>query len=49
VGMGLLCALLHALVDLNLQINANAMTLTVLLAVVWSVPTKRTTTSLRSR
>jgi O-antigen ligase len=42
VGMGLLCALLHALVDLNLQINANAMTLTVLLAVVWSVPTKRT-------
>ena len=49
VGMGLLCALLHALVDLNLQINANAMTLTVLLGVVWSVPTKRTTTSLRSR
>lgn len=49
VGMALLCALLHALVDLNLQINANAMTLTVLLAVVWSVPTKRTTTSLRSR
>lgn len=49
VGMGLLCALLHALVDLNLQINANAMTLTVLLAVVWSVPTKRATTSNRSR
>lgn len=49
VGMGLICALLHALVDLNLQINANAMVLTVLLAVVWSVPTKRTTTSLRSR
>ncbi|WP_338412947.1 O-antigen ligase family protein [uncultured Sphaerotilus sp.] len=49
VGMGLICALLHALVDLNLQINANAMALTVLLAVVWSVPTKRTTTSLRSR
>lgn len=49
VGMGVLCALLHALVDLNLQINANAMTLTVLLSVVWSVPTKRTTTSLRSR
>jgi O-antigen ligase len=39
VGMGLMCALLHALVDLNLQINANAMTLTVLLAAVWSVPT----------
>jgi O-antigen ligase len=49
VGMGLICALLHALVDLNLQINANAMTLTVLLAVVWSVPTKRATTSPRSR
>jgi len=49
VGMGLICALLHALVDLNLQINANAMVLTVLLAVVWSVPTKRATTSLRSR
>lgn len=49
VGMGLMCALLHALVDLNLQINANAMTLTVLLAAVWSVPTQRPTTSHRSR
>jgi O-antigen ligase len=49
VGMGLICALLHALVDLNLQINANAMTLTVLLAVVWSVPTQRPVTSHRSR
>lgn len=48
-GMALLCALLHALVDLNLQINANAMTLTVLLAAVWSVPTQRPTTSHRSR
>ena len=38
VGMGLICALLHASVDLNLQINANAMALTVLLAVVWTVP-----------
>lgn len=49
VGMGLMCALLHALVDLNLQINANAMTLTVLLAAVWSVPTQRPATSHRSR
>jgi O-antigen ligase len=49
VGMGVICALLHALVDLNLQINANAMTLTVLLAAVWSVPTQRPTTSHRSR
>lgn len=38
VGMGLICALLHATVDLNLQINATAMALTVLLAVVWTVP-----------
>lgn len=37
VAMGLLCALLHGLVDFNLQINANAMTLTVLLVLVWSV------------
>lgn len=37
-GMGIVCALLHATLDLNLQINANAAMLTVLLAVVWSVP-----------
>jgi O-antigen ligase len=37
-GMGIVCALLHATLDLNLQINANAATLIVLLAVVWSVP-----------
>ncbi|MFM2120547.1 MAG: hypothetical protein RL722_2015 [Pseudomonadota bacterium] len=48
VGMGLICALLHALVDLNLQINANAMTLTVLLAVVWSVPRDASTSHHRS-
>lgn len=37
VAMGLLCALLHGVVDFNLQINANAMTLTVLLVLAWSV------------
>lgn len=37
VAMGLLCALLHALVDFNLQINANALVLIVLSALVWSV------------
>ena len=37
-GMCIVCALLHATLDLNLQINANAATLIVLLAVVWSVP-----------
>lgn len=48
-GMALLCALLHAAVDLNLQINGNAMTLIVLLAAVWTVPAQRSTTSQRSR
>lgn len=48
-GMALLCALLHATVDLNLQINGNAMTLIVLLAAVWTVPAQRSTTSQRSR
>lgn len=48
-GMALLCALLHALADLNLQINGNAMTLIVLLAAVWTVPAQRSTTSQRSR
>lgn len=48
-GMALLCALLHALVDLNLQINGNAMTLIVLLAAVWTVPAQRSATSQRSR
>jgi O-antigen ligase len=42
-GMGIVCALLHATLDLNLQINANAATLIVLLAVVWSVPRGRAT------
>jgi hypothetical protein len=37
VAMGMLCALLHGLVDFNLQINANGMALTVLLVLVWSV------------
>lgn len=48
LGLGLICVLLHALVDLNLQINANALTLTVLLAVVWSVPLRRSVQSQRS-
>lgn len=45
VAMALLCALLHALVDFNLQINANALVLIVLSALVWSVqgaPTPQT-------
>ena len=48
-GMALLCALLHATVDLNLQINGNAMTLIVLLATVWTVPAQRSALSQRSR
>lgn len=38
VLMGLVCALCHSLVDFNLQIYANAMVLTVLSALVWSIP-----------
>jgi O-antigen ligase len=38
IGMGLFCALLHAAVDFNLQVTTNALVLTVLLAVAWSVP-----------
>ncbi len=38
IGMGLFCALLHAGVDFNLQVTTNALMLTVLLAVAWSVP-----------
>lgn len=38
VAMGMICALLHGLVDFNLQVPANALTLTVLLALAWSVP-----------
>lgn len=38
VLMGLVCALFHSLVDFNLQIYANAMVLTVLSALVWSIP-----------
>ena len=44
-SMGIVCALLHATLDLNLQINANAATLIVLLAVVWSVPRGHATTT----
>lgn len=36
--MGLCCMLLHSLVDFNLQIPANALTLVVLLALVWALP-----------
>lgn len=38
LGMALMCALLHALVDFNLQVTANALMLTVALAAVWSLP-----------
>ena len=36
--MALCCMAIHAMVDFNLQIPANALTLTVLLALVWAVP-----------
>lgn len=36
--MALCCMAIHAVVDFNLQIPANALTLTVLLALVWAIP-----------
>jgi O-antigen ligase len=41
VAVALFCALVHATVDFNLQIAANALTLTVLLAVAWCIPLTR--------
>jgi O-antigen ligase len=40
--MGLCCMGLHSWVDFNLQIAANAATLTLLIAVVWAVPVTAT-------
>jgi O-antigen ligase len=37
--MALLCMGLHSVVDFNMQIPSNAMTLVVLMALVWAVPT----------
>lgn len=42
VGMALLCAFIHAWVDFNLQITANALTLTLLLALPWTLPVRST-------
>lgn len=41
VAVALFCALVHATVDFNLHIAANALTLTVLLAVAWCIPISR--------
>ncbi|PXW93254.1 O-antigen ligase-like membrane protein [Sphaerotilus hippei] len=49
VGMALFCALLHATVDFNLQVTTNALVLTVLLAVAWSVPVPARADRVKSR
>jgi len=38
LGMGLLCAALHAAVDFTLHTTANALTVTILMAMAWTVP-----------
>jgi O-antigen ligase len=52
VAMALACMLLHSMVDFNLQITANALTLTVLLAMAWAMPltiTERPDTGARNK